>query len=142
MSFKGHSRISADIRACHHIGIGLSVIVILSLSVYDSDGCIDAPDFYESSFWKDSDPVSGLSGWGDPNADFAVPDGGFYNLSLSYPVPHLVRRNFSLFAFDRLPTPPIITDPLKMVNTSFTASVIEGVLGSPVGDYKGFQTVS
>ena len=85
--------------------------------------------------------MSGLGGWGDPNADFAVPDGGFHNLSLSYPVPHLVRRNFSLFAFGRLPTPAIITDPLKMVNTSFTASVIEGVLKSPVGDYKGFQTV-
>ncbi|KAN0111160.1 hypothetical protein V8E52_008772 [Russula decolorans] len=33
------------------------------------DWTIDAPNFYESSFWKDSDPKSGLGGWGDPNAD-------------------------------------------------------------------------
>ncbi|KAF8470980.1 Di-copper centre-containing protein [Russula ochroleuca] len=102
---------------------------------------IDAPDFYESSFWKDSDPVSGLGGWGDPNADFRVPDGGFHKLPLSYPTPHTVRRNFTLLSFD-LPLPnPLNTDKLKMGNTSFTASVIDAILGTSAGDFKGFQKV-
>ena len=28
-----------------------------------------------------------------------------------------------------------------MANTSFTASVIKAIIKSPIGDYKGFQTV-
>ena len=139
-SSKIRLEINADIRACHHIGTGLSVTIFLPLFfVYYSDCWIDAPDFYESSFWKDSDPESGLGGWGDPEADFAVPDGGFHNLRLSYPSPHTVRRNFSLLSFN-FPFPaPIITDRLKMGNTSFTASVIEAILKTPAGNYKEFQ---
>jgi tyrosinase len=142
MFLKSHSRISADIWACRHIGIGLSVTIHHSLfCIYNSDSWIDASNFYESSFWKDSDPESGLGGWGDPNADFAVPDGGFHSLHLSYPVPHIVRRNFSLFAFDRPPPNPMIPNPLEMVNTSFTPSVIKAILETSDGDYKGFQKV-
>jgi tyrosinase len=108
--------------------------------VYDSDGHIDAPDFYESSFWKDSDPMSGLGGWGDPNDDYSVHDGGFRNLQLAYPVPHHVRRNFSLLAWKGRSF-PLIIDPLKIGNTSFSASVVESLLETPAGDFRGFQTV-
>jgi hypothetical protein len=143
MPSKVHLGINADMRECHHIGTGLSVTIFLPpFFVYYSDGSswIDAPDFYESSFWKESDPESGLGGWGDPNADFAVPDGGFHTLRLSYPSPHTVRRNFSLLSFN-FPFPaPIVTDPLKMGNTSFTASVIEAILKTSAGNYKEFQT--
>ena len=112
----------------------------VSLSrVYDPDNWIDAPDFYESSFWKDSDPVSGLGGWGDPNADFRVPDGGFHKIPLSYPVPHTVRRNFTLLSFDLPPPNPLHLDKLKLGNTSFTTSVVEAILGTPAGDFKEFQ---
>jgi tyrosinase len=126
-----------DIRACRHIGIGPSVIHVSFSYGYDSDNWIDAPDFYESSFWKDSDPVSGLGGWGDPNADFSVPDGGFRNFHISYPSPHIVRRNFTLLSFN-LPF-PLATDKQKIGNTSFTASVIDAILETAAGDYKGFQ---
>jgi hypothetical protein len=136
MSSKSLSRISADIRGCRHTGIGLSVILFSLPCVYDPDGWIDAPDFYESSFWKDSDPVSGLGGWGDPNADFEVPDGGFHTLLLSYPSPHTVRRNFTLYPFTGF---VLFTDPLKMGNASFTASVVEAILETPAADYKGLQ---
>jgi tyrosinase len=112
----------------------------LSLSHYDSDGRIDAPDFFESSFWKDSDPVSGLGGWGDPNADFSVPDGGFRTFHLSYPSPHILRRNFTLLPWKDIVF-PLVTDPLKIGNTSFSASVIEALLETPAGDFKGFQKV-
>jgi len=98
---------------------------------------IDAPNFYESSFWKDSDPVSGLGGWGDPNADFSVPDGGFSGFHLTYPSPHILRRNFTLLAFD-LPI-PFFTEPLKEANSSFSAPAIESILEGSVGDFKGFQ---
>jgi hypothetical protein len=139
-SSKNHSRKSANIPACRHIGIGLSVIHSPLLRVYDSDGRIDAPDFFESSFWKDSDPVCGLGGWGDPNDDYTVHDGGFRNLQLAYPVPHRIRRNFTLLAWENIAL-PLVTDPLKIGNTSFSAAVIEALLDTPAGDFKEFQTV-
>jgi hypothetical protein len=138
MSSKSYSRRSADIRARRHIGIGLSVIRIFLAQVYDPDDQIDAPNFYESSFWKDSDPKSGLGGWGDPNADYQVPDGGFHTLPLAYPLPHTVRRNFSLLAppFPGGPQPasPTTNDPSK-----FSASEIESILEISPGAYKEFQ---
>lgn len=102
---------------------------------------IDAPDFFESSFWKDSNPQSGLGGWGNPKADYSVPDGGFRKLHVSYPSPHVVRRNFTLQPFGDLPASVSIffTDPLKEANSSFLASEIEKLLETPAGDYKNFH---
>jgi len=105
-----------------------------------SDGHVDAPDFHESSFWKDSDPQSGLGGWGNPNADFSVPDGGFNTFQLSYPSPHTLRRNFTLLAFDSSFLPAqFFTEPLKEANASFSASAIEALLKTSAGDYRDFQ---
>jgi tyrosinase len=98
---------------------------------------VDAQNFYESSFWKDSDPVSGLGGWGDPNDDFAVADGGLSGMHVSYPSPHVIRRNFTLRPFD-FPI-PWFSDPSKIANTSITADVIESVVENYVGDFKAFQ---
>ena len=137
-SLKKHSSTNADIRARRHIGTGLSVILFLLAKVYDSDGQIDSPDFYDSPFWNDSDPKSGLGGWGDPNADYGVPDGAFHTLPLSYPLPHVVRRNFSLTG----PPPPGAAQPAS-TNTNdpslFSASVVESVLETTPGDYRQFQ---
>ena len=94
----------------------------------------DAPDFFESSFWKDSHPKSGLGGWGDPNKDYSVPDGGFRKLRLSYPSPHIVRRNFTLRAFD---IPFVVfknTDPTLEANKTFLAHAVEKIL--KVSDYR------
>jgi tyrosinase len=105
-----------------------------------SDGHVDAPDFYESSFWKDSDPKSGLGGWGNPNADFSVTDGGFNELHLSYPSPHTLRRNFTLLAFDSSFLPAaFFPRPLKEANVSFSASAIETLLETSAGDFRDFQ---
>jgi len=84
--------------------------------------------------------MSGLGGWGDPNDDYTVHDGGFRNFQLAYPVPHHLRRNFTLLPWKDIAL-PLVTDPLKIGNTSFSASVIEALLETPAGDYKGFQTV-
>ncbi len=140
MSSKGHSRTSADMKAFLHIGIGLSVNPPFCFPVYHFDRYLDAPDFYESSFWKDSDPMSGLGGWGNPNDDYSVHDGGFRNFKIAYPVPHHVRRNFTLLAWKDLVS-PLIVDHLKIGNTTFSASVIEALLETPAGNYKRFQTV-
>jgi tyrosinase len=83
--------------------------------------------------------VSGLGGWGDPAADYSVPDGGFSDLHLSYPSPHILRRNFTLQPWE-IPF-VLFTEPDKIANSSFSAAVIEAVLESPVGDYKYFQEV-
>jgi tyrosinase len=81
--------------------------------------------------------MSGLGGWGDPNDDFTVPDGGFNKLLLSYPSPHTVRRQFSPFPY-KDPF-PLFTDPQKSGSSSISASVVEAVLDTPAGDFKGFQ---
>ena len=129
-----------DIWAYRHTGTGPLVVYFSLPRIYDSNPDVDAPDFYESSFWKDSDPKSGLGGWGNPDADYQVPDGGFRNLQLSYPSPHHVRRNFTLLSFRDIQF-IIITDRQKIGNTSFSASVIERILETPVGDFKRFQTM-
>jgi tyrosinase len=103
-------------------------------------GRIDAPDFFESSFWKDSKSKSGLGGWGDPNDDYSVHDGGFRNLLLAYPVPHHIRRNFKLYPWQGISL-PLAPDPLKIGNTSFSAPVIKALLETPAGKFKEFQTV-
>jgi tyrosinase len=82
--------------------------------------------------------VSGLGGWGDLNTHFNVPDGGFHRLQLSYPSPHIVRRNFTLLPYD-FPS-PFFTNPLIEGNSTFTVSVIESILETSAGDYKSFQT--
>jgi tyrosinase len=97
----------------------------------------DAPNFYESSFWKDSDPLSGIGGWGDPKNDFGVVDGGFSNLSASYPSPHHVRRNFTLRPWDF--ESPVITNRQKEANTSFSTDGVKTVLDTPPGHYEAFQ---
>ena len=97
----------------------------------------DAPHFFESSFW-DSNAESGLGGWGDANADFSVPDGGFSALHLSYPSPHTLRRNFTLRPFENFP-PAFFPQPHKEANSSFLAPEIERLLETSTGDYKGFQ---
>ena len=125
------------ILAYHHIGTGQLVFNSFLLLISISDGRTDAPDFFESSFWKDSDPLSGLGGWGDPNADFSLPDGGFDKFHISYPSSHILRRNFTLHPFAE--PIPLFTDPQKEGNASFLEPVIEAALETSAGDFKGFQ---
>lgn len=102
----------------------------------------DAHDFYESSFWKGTSHRTGLGGWGDPDANFSVPDGGFTDLQLLYPSPHKLCRNFTLYAFNGFP-PQIqqfFPNPQKQANSSFHASNIRKILETPTGDFKNFQT--
>lgn len=82
--------------------------------------------------------MNGLGGWGDPKDDYSVHDGGFRDLILTYPAPHRIRRNFTILTWEDIPS-PLVTEPLKLGNTSFTASVVEAILETPPGFYKEFQ---
>jgi hypothetical protein len=45
----------------------------------------DAAHFYESAFFKESDPKSGLGSWGDASTQFHVLSSGFFMSSSFWP---------------------------------------------------------
>ncbi|KAF7376539.1 Di-copper centre-containing protein [Mycena sanguinolenta] len=99
----------------------------------------DAGNFYESSFFKDSDPDSGLGGWGDASTGYRVLDGAFSassSFQVSYPVPHTIRRNFTLFPSFPIPA---VWNHTRPANVTFTKSVVESLIDGFVGDFKGFN---
>ncbi|KAJ7693383.1 Di-copper centre-containing protein [Mycena rosella] len=103
----------------------------------------DAADFYGSAFFQDSSPKSGLGGWGDASTQLRVLDGAFSASSsfrVSYPFPHTLRRNFTLFPpLDALLPVPDMAWKARPANASFTKPVVESLIDGFVGDFKGFQ---
>ena len=90
---------------------------------------IDASNFENSTFW-DPDTTSGIGGWGDPNDDYQITDGGFaVDFPLSYPSPHTLRRSYT-------PTSPNWPGPL--VDT-FTPASTMAMVNDFVGTFVGFQ---
>jgi tyrosinase len=83
----------------------------------------------------------GVGFWGDPENDFQIFTGGFKNITVAYPVPHNIRRNFTLqpflATFD-IPGSPTV-DPLLLINTTFTKANVEYTINSFTGDYVSFQ---
>ena len=100
----------------------------------------DSTDVFGSDFFKDSDPKSGLGGWGDPTKDFSVTDGAFSDFVLAYPNPHILRRNFSIQPWSYVgDLDGFNTYPETYANTTFTREVISGLINGFVGDFVGFQ---
>ncbi|KAJ7178099.1 Di-copper centre-containing protein [Mycena filopes] len=104
----------------------------------------DSANVHDSTLFKDSDPTSGLGGWGDPANDFRVPDGAFSNKSefrLTYPSPHTLRRNFTLQPFLNFPLPGFLTAAQEQIdgNATFTPAERDKLVNGFVGDFKGFQ---
>jgi len=102
----------------------------------------DAPDFYHAHIF-DSDLKSGFGGWGDPANDFQINTGGFsQDFLLAYPVPHNIRRNYTLQPFLTLPPSPpgapVVNDNLE-INTTFTKANTDYLINSFVGDFVSFQ---
>ncbi|KAJ7121493.1 Di-copper centre-containing protein [Mycena epipterygia] len=105
----------------------------------------DSADVFGSDMFTDSDPESGLGGWGDAANDIQVPDGGFSNTSeyrLTYPSPHTLRRNFTLQPFLNFPLAGFLTEADEHLdaNATFTPAEHAKLVNGFVGDYKGFQT--
>ncbi|KAG6918032.1 hypothetical protein DXG01_016884 [Tephrocybe rancida] len=108
------------------------------------DWTTDAADIYNSPIFSDADAETGLGGWGDPNTDAHVLDGGFSRTSgyaVSYPYPHTLKRNFTLrpfLNFARAEEWHVVPD--KPGNVSLTPETIKKTVNSWVGDYRGFQS--
>ncbi|KAI1794064.1 Di-copper centre-containing protein [Ganoderma leucocontextum] len=103
------------------------------------DWSIDSADVKNSPLFLDSDPVSGLGGWGDPAKDIQVQDGGFRNLQLAYPAPHTLRRNFTLQPWLAFADNVIMTDPAMQANLSFTPAEVQKMVEWTPGDFPGMQ---
>lgn len=101
--------------------------------------CPDAHDVKNSPLLRDHNPISGLGGWGDPSKDFQVRNGGFHHLEVVYPIPHIIRRNFTLQPFLPFASVPMFTNLTKYANESFTPEVVRDLLGWTPGDFVGFQ---
>lgn len=91
----------------------------------------DASDFENSTFW-DPDTTSGVGGWGDPNDDWQITDGGFAsNFPLTYPSPHRLRRHYT----------PIGAGQPAPLTILFTPESQAAIVNGFVGDYIGFQAI-
>ncbi|KAJ7917199.1 Di-copper centre-containing protein, partial [Mycena leptocephala] len=104
----------------------------------------DSKDVFGSVMFKDSNPVSGLGGWGDPSNDVRVPDGAFSNKSsfrLTYPSPHTLRRNWTMQPFLNFPLAGFMTDADEHLdaNATFTPAQRDKLVNGFVGDFVGFQ---
>ncbi len=103
---------------------------------------VDAADFEGATIFAEPDLKSGLGGWGHPEDDYLVHDGGFsYDFDLAYPSPHGLRRNYTLrpWESDQFAGLSVILDPSQEANISFTADKIQALVNGHVGDYVGFQ---
>ena len=109
---------------------------------------VDSPDFYHSSLLNPS-PTSGFGGWGDPKNDLQISDGAFHSdFIVSYPAPHIVRRNFTLQPYlsqnatvFQDGSSLILYDNTRMVNLSITPESQYNMVHGFVADYEGFQAL-
>ena len=102
----------------------------------------DTADFYHATIFSDSE-YDGLGSWGDPDNDYQLCTGGFKDIVVAYPVPHHIRRNYTLYP-NRPPgflTPAGVPpqNPSLMYNTTFTSEVVDNTLSSTPGNYPNFQ---
>lgn len=105
------------------------------------DPKIDAADFYYATIFSNSS-YDGLGFWGDPDNDFQISTGGLKDIRLAYPIPHNIRRNYTLqpFLAGLNGVPPGVTlDPALMLNTSFTKANVDFIVNSFGGDFLDFQ---
>ena len=98
----------------------------------------DATTFFESKFWADNNSASGLGGWGDASKDYEVQDGGFSTFHLSYPSPHILRRNFTERPYEDLDS-DLFPEPDLEANSTFTVEAIATGINGYVGDFPHFQ---
>ena len=136
------------------IGTGLKVRrfgpKILGLGFYPKP---DTADFYHATIWSDSD-YDGLGSWGDPNNDYDISTGALKDMRVSYPVPHHIRRNFTLQPFlgtgsssnstnstnsTSTSTGPPSPASTLMLNATFTSEVVNYTVSSFTGEYIQFQ---
>jgi tyrosinase len=91
----------------------------------------DASNFEGSAFWN-PDPSYGVGGWGDPNDDYQVPNGGFAtDFPHLYPSPHRLRRNY---------TETLLGQPLLyQIMPENVAALVNGSVGTFIGFQAGLE---
>jgi tyrosinase len=94
-------------------------------------------DFNNSKIFSPS-VTTGFGGNGDPNKDYEVYNCAFStDFILAYPVPHPVRRSFTLRPwFDALPP---AADPTKLALTAITKAEVQKLVNGFKGDFDAFQ---
>ena len=126
----------------NRIGTGRKACCLaLRVTDFCSDPNLDAADFYHATIFNDSS-CGGLGSWGDPNNDFQICDGGFKDITVAYPVPHKIRRNYTNQPFlqgRNLPDNAPPSSLTLMMNTSFTKEVVDSIVNGSTGDYINFQ---
>ncbi|KAG9083148.1 hypothetical protein FRC06_004681 [Ceratobasidium sp. 370] len=93
----------------------------------------DTASFNTSAMW-DPDPTSGLGTFGDPNNDYYVKNGGFANLTVAYPIPRPIRRQYTPYpylAWWWVPRPQEAA--VATIGTSFVDAAINGFDGNFIG---------
>ena len=129
----GHSRTGTGPRVC-------ALFTHFILTSPHSPSTLDADDFYNSPIF-DPNTKSGFGGWGDPTNDFQITTGAFASdFVRAYPVPHGVRRNFTLLpgAGGFGDGSPIYTNPLP---TWIAPPYVEAMVDGFPGDFLGFQAL-
>ncbi|TFL01229.1 Di-copper centre-containing protein [Pterulicium gracile] len=100
---------------------------------------LDAADTEHSPIF-DSDPHSGLGGWGNPEDDYQINDGALGDAIFNYPVPHRLRRRYTLQAFLTKNGSPFYTNPSINVNETYTQAEVDKVRYGFRGDFHGMQS--
>ena len=127
------------------IGTGHKVTPLSTRALdFGFDPKLDTADVYHATIFSDSD-YDGLGSWGDPSNDYRIYSGALKDMRVAYPVPHNLRRNFTLQPFlggggpPSNPNSPPAPDPSLMVNATFTSEVVNLTVSSFTGDYIQFQ---
>ena len=108
---------------------------------------VDAsPNFRNATIFNDS-PTSGLGGWGDPNDDYQITTGAFaHDFEVAYPVPHRIRRNYTLTVDITDPfgdgTPPPPGEVWKYFTPASQKKLIQGYIGDFEGFHADFESVT
>lgn len=121
------------------------------MSDFDFNPKLDTADFYHATIFSDSS-YDGLGSWGDPSNDYQIYSGSLKDMRVAYPVPHNLRRNFTLQPFLGAGPPPSNSsgppspssgppspDSSLMLNATFTSEVVNETVSSFTGDYIKFQ---
>ncbi|GJJ15377.1 hypothetical protein Clacol_009653 [Clathrus columnatus] len=100
---------------------------------------LDSDDLGHSYLLTNSDPNIGFGNFGDEAHQQEVIDGALANFSLSYPYPHLLRREYFPYPWKNL-TPPWFTDPTLKVKDVISIDGISETINGFRGDFREFQT--
>ena len=101
---------------------------------------VDTADFEHATIFSNS-TKEGLGSWGDADNDYQISTGGFKDITVAYPVPHHIRRNYTLRPL--IPRPGFVPqagmDSQTRINSTFTQTNVDFTINGFTGDFPSFQ---